>query len=209
MRLGSEEICLCPNCKEPFKFYAVISGNTFGSRLFSDGKWISPSLPETPNITKCHKCNHIFWIQDILRVKDYKISERLVEEVKNIKGANSPILEDLIFYQKNVIDLSFPKETVIRIKIWWLFNDRMRNGYPLLKTPEEGEFLNENSIRLIVLLTENFRDNIIQIAELNRNLGLFENCKDIILKSKASNWIKNSFLNECERENKYVFELIR
>ena len=54
----------CPICELLSSTGSLVSGNTIGSRLFSDGKSISPMLPEFPVMNKCQDCNHSFWLND-------------------------------------------------------------------------------------------------------------------------------------------------
>lgn len=43
---GPTIIIACPLCGQYAKKRTIISGNTFGAKLWSDGKRISPMLPE-------------------------------------------------------------------------------------------------------------------------------------------------------------------
>jgi len=83
---GAEYIYQCPNCNNLLKRGSLISGNTFGATLFSDGKQIAPMLPDFPNLTKCKKCNAIFKISELKEVGTYNMWERdgLQKKQKNI-----------------------------------------------------------------------------------------------------------------------------
>ena len=59
---GSDYIYKCPKCGNLLKKLTLISGNTFQGTVYSDGKSIYPMLPEIPNLTKCKKCDEIFWL---------------------------------------------------------------------------------------------------------------------------------------------------
>jgi len=85
----------------------------------------------------------------------------------------------------------------------------------------------DNMINLISMLTEDNRElsksenneenayeienNIFMIAELHRNLGNFEECKNILknITNPDSLWLKELFKEECVKENKLVFLIKR
>ena len=46
MMPGPAQILTCPYCGEKKKIMSLLSGNTFGAKLWSDNKKISPMLPE-------------------------------------------------------------------------------------------------------------------------------------------------------------------
>ena len=60
---GPPELFKCPSCDEILCRGSIMSGNTIGSRLFSDGKTISPMLPDFPQISECLGCDEIFWLE--------------------------------------------------------------------------------------------------------------------------------------------------
>ena len=69
---GPEYIYKCPNCGNLLSRGSLMSGNTFGAKLFSDGKRITPMLPEFPNLTKCKKCNRFIWVNKLQEVGTYE-----------------------------------------------------------------------------------------------------------------------------------------
>lgn len=72
---GPTIIISCPFCGQYAKKRTLISGNTFGSQLWSDGKKISPMLPEFPNLAICKTCDQFFWVteaEEIERLDEYK-----------------------------------------------------------------------------------------------------------------------------------------
>ena len=56
---GPNYIYKCPSCGNFIKIGSLISGNTYGAKLYSDGKRVAPMMPEFPDLTKCKKCNAI------------------------------------------------------------------------------------------------------------------------------------------------------
>ena len=67
----------------------------------------------------------------------------------------------------------------------------------------------ENCNELINLLDYSNINQRIMIAELNRNLGNFEKCITVInsIDSNDYNWIKEKFVTECNKKNRWVIEM--
>jgi hypothetical protein len=65
MMPGPDYVYQCPNCGNLITCGSLSSGNTFGAKIYSDGKRIAPMLPEFPDLTKCRKCNSIFWLSKL------------------------------------------------------------------------------------------------------------------------------------------------
>jgi hypothetical protein len=59
----------CPYCGNRLKRKSLASGNTLGAKLYSDGKQIAPMLPDFPNLTKCKKCDNIFYVNDLKKLE--------------------------------------------------------------------------------------------------------------------------------------------
>lgn len=62
MILGPDLFYKCPVCGANLHSYSLRSGNTFGAKVYSDGKMFAPMLPEYPNITKCGGCGTILML---------------------------------------------------------------------------------------------------------------------------------------------------
>jgi hypothetical protein len=79
-----------------------------------------------------------------------------------------------------------------------LFNDKL----------DELNYL-ENLIKLKPLLNQADITERIMIAEINRNLGDFDNCISVIqsICDDSFNSIQERFLRECELKNKWVVQL--
>jgi hypothetical protein len=56
MLAGPDQIVACPHCKALAKYMTLMSGNTFGARVWTDGKQDAPMLPHPPAVVKCRQC---------------------------------------------------------------------------------------------------------------------------------------------------------
>ena len=60
MMPGNPQILTCPFCGKEKEIMSLVSGNTFGSELWSDNKQIAPMLPEISYVQKCPHCGKYF-----------------------------------------------------------------------------------------------------------------------------------------------------
>jgi len=155
----------CPNCKSLTYKRSIASGNTIGAKLYSDGKRIAPMLPIFPIITKCQKCNNIYWLEN----ENQRLNVNLPE---NIKEANFLSTDEYLSVIGTDVIRNKADEKYIRREIWWTFNDNIRDQEnPRENLASNSEYC-ENAKSLIGLLDENIQDFIMK-AELYRNIGEF------------------------------------
>jgi hypothetical protein len=206
MTLGPNYIYKCPNCGNLLLKESLSSGNTLGAELFSDGKRIAPMLPDFPDLTKCKKCNSIFWLSDLKKIGTRYECE---ENPKNPEWGDADIAEFLdISDLFRALEEKKSKEIIIRQLIWWAFNDRVRDGKEIFVEENEENLWMQNCIALTELFNKENINQKIMIAELYRNLGQFEHCIELIDNlSDDLDWLKNKFKEECAKKNQLVFQL--
>ena len=211
MNPGPDLVYQCPNCDNLIQNNSLMSGNTFGSSLYSDGKRIAPMLPEYPNLTICKKCNYIFWLNRINEIGQYYYYG--VENTK-LEWVNSDQAEFLTideYFQALVLDQANNNtdELFIRQNIWWLFNDRVRNGELLFNSDDDEKKWKSNIESLLRILDVNAANQKIFRAELYRNIGNFEKCLSLIntIEDPETDWLKQVFIKECNIKNQKVFQL--
>jgi hypothetical protein len=206
---GPDYIIQCPLCNNKLIKRSLLSGNTIGEKLFSDGKRITPMLTEFPSLTKCDACNNIFWVHKAKEIEVFDYGCAVCEDGKKpdfVRFLDVKEYFDALSFQ---VFKTKAEELYIRRKIWWSFNDRGRIGEDLFKNNAEQELWHENHIHLIAVLNPEDVNQKIMIAELNRNLGFFEKCIDMInsIPDTDMDWLKAKFLKECELKNMKVFQL--
>ena len=64
MRPGPDKIITCPYCNSLSSHFTLISSNTLGASLWTDGKFEAPMRPESPIIAKCWSCERFYWLED-------------------------------------------------------------------------------------------------------------------------------------------------
>jgi hypothetical protein len=186
-----------------------MSGNTFGAKIFSDGKSVAPMLPEFPNLTKCKKCNTFFWLSKIKKIGTYKWGDNENSQWQKADKAEFLEIEDYFNAISKGIAENKDEELFIRQRIWWSYNDRQRNGKNQFIDDKDETKWRENCNKLILLLDQSDLNQKIMISELKRNLGDFAGCLALIvsIENDELNWLKEKFINECEKENRLVIKL--
>lgn len=220
---GPEYIYKCPKCGNLLKNESVMSGNTFGAKFYSDGKAISPMLPENIILTSCKKCDAMFWLSQL---KELGFIGWDTSENPGWENADELKLLTITEYL-NALKIGIAKdkksEIFIREQIWWLYNDRIRNDQKIFKDENDELIYIENINRLkqlvkpsiiISIIKAIFNRNVnkqkLTLAELNRNLGNFEDCMKILksVDDKVLNVYRDKIMHECSKNNKYVFEIV-
>ena len=64
MIIGPSRIIHCPHCNGELRVWHIVSGNTFGGELWSDGYMYAPMMMEPILVTRCAHCTGIFWVED-------------------------------------------------------------------------------------------------------------------------------------------------
>jgi hypothetical protein len=206
---GPNYVYKCPNCGNLLTKGSLVSGNTFGAKIFSDGKRITPMLPEFPNLTKCKNCNTVFWLSKLKEIGTLEWGANKNLEWQNADKAEFLEIDDYYNAISKEIAENVEEELLIRQLIWWAYNDKTRNGQEIFNDESDELRWIENIKKLKTLLDQSDINHKIMIAEINRNLGDFENCINVIqsIDNDGLSWLKEKFMNECRRKNKWVIEL--
>jgi hypothetical protein len=187
-----------------------MSGNTCGATLFSDGKQIAPMLPEFPNLTKCKKCDTILWLSEMKEIGTYDSwDEECNPKWENADRAEFLNIADLFrSLELDTVKNDKEKEKVVRHRIWWTYNNRIRAGKELFIQDNDEVLWRQNCQRLIELFDTTDINEKIMTAELYRNLGEFDVCLKLI-NSLDSNldWIVEKLKMECNNRNKRLIKL--
>jgi hypothetical protein len=210
MMPGPNYVYKCPNCGNLLTKGSLSSGNTFGAKIYSDGKMKAPMLPEFPDLTKCRKCNSIFWLSKLRKVGTYKWGDNIKSKWENADDANFLKIKDYFEAIEKGLAENKEEEFFIRQRIWWSYNKRTRKGKNIFKGEEDELRWKENLNQLLSLLDLSEVNQRIMAAEIHRNLGAFENCISLIesIDDGDHNLLKEKFLAECERKNRLTIVLI-
>ena len=192
---GPTYVYACPDCQLRVTKGSLASFNTFGATHYSDLRIDAPMRPSFPEITKCERCDCIFWLDEETQVEgvikhqmaDFYNDTHQTSEVKNpafgdqfelhpAKELDQDDLKDALL-MKVYRDLD--EEHYLRRHLLWTYHKQLENG---TLTREE---LNENkaylaNIQSFFHLIEADPDSRPFQAELMRFAGKFELALEIL-----------------------------
>ena len=191
----------CPHCKGRFKEDTLTSGNTFGARFWTDGKMEANMLPETDWLVTCPNCLAPVWIDSARKVGQVDFYR---ETSDNYKGADlleygqTPSAEGYLIALRDT-PMPIDKQAYIRFRLWRLWNDRRRHcTIEKAKSIPLKVYETANLEELIKLLDETDLDKCVAKAEINRELGRFD---------EAINLLDWSNKDDDSGEIKYIRQL--
>jgi hypothetical protein len=194
----------CPVCKFPGKKRSFVSGNTFGAALWSDGKKVAPMLLEYPYLVKCRKCGHFFYTREKDAIGNYSWPDREKDKWPDADFFEFPSF--LEYFEALGTDID---ELFIRHKAFQSYNDYIRNNKEYEITIDMRDLYYDNLKSLLYLFSEDETDEIFSLIEINRQLGRFEKCKELLNKidDNEGGELKRLFAKEIEKKNSRLFQL--
>jgi hypothetical protein len=223
MRLAPPSVYYCPSCNKPLLKTNHISYTVHKSTNWSDG-WRSGARDPAPDPAKCPHCAEVFFLSGLIEHKDIPYEERY-----DYKYLSDPDLADYIkIVQQELAETEYDKiET--RIRLWRTFNDKVRRGESINdeemkiwqdnceKLLSKKEQMCEEKMRAVQRSSDPIREHYdlteitklkIEIAELKRNLGRFDEClKDLESLPDSFDWLEEQFTEKCRAKTRMVFEI--
>ena len=201
----------------------------YGAIYYSDGECDAPMLPEYPDYVKCPVCGVLFKIITAAIVKTMIVGQD--PSTKTEENSNDPFVKSLTvdeyiqaindgFYNACKKGSDEWKEDLLslRIFLWRKLNHRIwkdNNTAKIVKGMKDADtntrdIYDKNCRQILSLLKENSDVNRIMQAEIYRNLGEFDNCKNLLNEIKQPDKYKRyiSAINAaCEAENPFTVEI--
>jgi len=183
---GPDKIIACPNCKGLAKYMTLVSGNTFGARLWTDGKQVAPMLPRPLAVVMCRHCMECFWLAE---AEEVGTVDRWRGEGQQVNPAwataeevQEPTEEEYYGALEKGLAATPEQERNLRVLAWWRRNDAFRDA---LQPPAEGipsapGPWRKNLKALAHLLDEGDENDRLMKAEVLRELGDFESAKQVL-----------------------------
>lgn len=166
----------CPRCEQVFKVDITPSANTFGAKLWTDGKFEEPMHQEQELIGCCPGCGAAFWIRDSKEVAAVGLKVGRLADVYQtspyIKPAEAKDCLSVLATSRQ----GRAGEVYLRVILWQIWNNKRRNGYGPAMSQEEKS----NLISLMKIVEPKNLNQLILLAEINRELGRFETSERIL-----------------------------
>jgi len=184
---GLTKVLECPNCKSLYTKATYASGNTIvGARTWTDGQSHAPMWPRAHGITKCEKCDNIFWVKDAKEIgkfsftnKDLSFTDKNIpQKWRGLKPISNLEIDDLVKAVKEKAH-EVKDEIYLRKLLWWKINDPIRQGKEQSISEKRLEIFKDN-LQMLKSILGNTNENRIMKAEIYRELGNFDNVSKLL-----------------------------
>ena len=185
------DILACPKCKGLAKYMTLVSGNTFGARLWTDGKQVAPMLPLPPAVVKCLHCGECYWLAKAKRRWFVGLWMRWMKPAwAAVQGVQEPTEEQYHRAIERGLATTPEQEKDLRVLAWWRGNDAFREA-PIKPLQPNRKALaraipraqgpwRKNLEALTHLLDETDETGRLMKVEVLRELGQFESAKQLL-----------------------------
>ena len=159
----------------------IMSGNTFDSVWWSDGKFNAPMLPVPPWLRRSPS-EGLFWTDDCVLIAKHRYFDPAEKEKwKHVLPAEEPSGEDYSVALTTGMADTPARLRYVRQRLWWEVNDTQRASYRtadngmlrMLAERGRSEAERENLEALALLLSEDDPATRFLKAEVARELGDF------------------------------------
>lgn len=212
MILNNAEIVACPYCGKHKELLSIVPDNTFKPILWSDGKRITPLLPEVSPVQKCPRCRKYYLY--------YKQPTKTADHVSFTTGDLSYKEWKEAFAQLNAdTTLDDRDKNVFFMRLIQTFNDRYYRGpapaiYTKESIPPQEEYafivqIIDSFISYAKLETPSAK---LLKAELYREAGMFDQCEetlDAIDYRQLDSYIRNIYDGIKKRMEAKVTKVFR
>ncbi len=179
----------CPDCGALAKYQTLISGNTFGSTIWSDTMRFSPMLPHPAPVVRCSACLYCYMLADAEKVglfPPFKGRHADPDDKSETPRAwiDAPeVVEPSENEYYAAIDAGLHGDDKVklrnlRILAWWRANEPYRGSKRMLRTTNgRSPDFRSNVLALAELLNDQKESDRILRAEIHRELGDFESAR--------------------------------
>jgi len=174
------KIIQCPNCEQVYRNKSVIYWLENEKKIWSDGYMENDIKQEFPLIMLCDECYDYFWIKGMGKSKHpgpgvKRLALNKVEvsgkyDFLNIRKLTPEEYAEAIAMKKY---RNREEERYLRTNLWWAINAPFRSGGPDDISPERYPLFEENLETLIYKTPADSPENLLVLAEICRELGLF------------------------------------
>lgn len=172
---GESIIRRCPSCEGSIRQRTLASGNTFGARLWTDGKMDAPMLLSYPPLVRCPHCGTLLWLPAADEIGTEPPGQA---ETPGIEDPPDPTEQDLLEASRTPPVGAQDEEVFIRIEAWHAANDpRRQDGHADVRLSSESI---ANMEALSQLLDQENPEQRIMKAELAREMGLFDETERLL-----------------------------
>jgi hypothetical protein len=174
---GPDMIIQCPNSDRVVKKATLMSGNTLGGRVWSDGYVVYPMLPRSPEITRCGDDGPFFWVSDAKELGEIDDSN-VPDEWKQAKYIR--FLTEAEYLEAIEMGRTQEEKLYLRLLAWRAANDPLRQNEAQHSPFLPGSKARKNLEQLVKLLSVTEPNQRLLKTEALRQLGRFEEALKIL-----------------------------
>ncbi len=181
MLQGPDIVLACPHCQSLARLFTIANPDPTGSVSWSDGYQEMPLTPAQPNISRCTNCSKLMWVAECPPVGmiDENVPAPEHEAWKKLPYIEPVEEADYLEALKSGMATEPERETELRVFAWWRANDKHRRNEGPGRYPQSPEAV-ENLTRLVDLLKDGEHEFVLFRAEALRQLGRFDEARDIL-----------------------------
>ncbi|MGF1760278.1 hypothetical protein L4D76_20580 [Photobacterium sagamiensis] len=171
LEFGTAVYKACTHCQSAIEIIPLLSGNTLGGTLWSDGFLETDQMPNQDLLGRCRHCNNIVCLSDL---KPYPQQEDPADT-----GDHSYLSLTLADYEMLLQQLGNIAEhyhPYLRLKFWQRSNDQRRYSDPTVLFTEQEQ---QNLQALLPLLGDEDAGRLLK-AEIYRQQGEFEHAQRVL-----------------------------
>lgn len=169
-----------PGCRKPVKFESILSGNTYGTKVWTDGKREAPMLPDFPLLRISRTQGVMFWTEECEEIgrigTGLSSGSREKWSWKSLDYAEEPSTDDYFAALESGIATTPEQVRYVRRRICWQGNDPIRRG----ESRDVSERYLANLRELSGLLSEEDENDRLMKAEICRELQLFDEALNLL-----------------------------
>jgi hypothetical protein len=170
MTPGPTVIRRCSACSKLIAQHTIASGNTFGAKLWTDGKRRAPMLPEQPWLVKCGHCSALVWIDEQEKLGTASPWKDTAGAFAGALAYLTPVTSDYERLSRDPTQAP-EKQRYLRQCFWWAGNDARRGSSDPAPFSEAER---QNLESFAGMLDEASDQDRLCKAEALRELGRFE-----------------------------------
>ena len=209
---GPDQIIACPKCNGLAKYMTLMSGNTFGARVWTDGKQFAPMLPHPPAVVQCHHCGECYWLdkaKEVGTVEPWSANDQSGDPAWTAaKEVQEPTETEYYEALEKGMATDRDNERDLRIFAFWRRNDAFRfdSADQADGATTVSPACRRNLDALRRLLNEFYENDMVMIAEIHRELGEFDAALKVLATISSDGYrdVVRQFRVLCESRDQSV-----
>jgi len=206
MKIGKPNIIACPACSAGHTQMCLMSGNMFDTTYFSDGNYIASMMPQISPYTRCSKCDVFYKITDDNTSSGDNRSWEELDKIPNVEDLS--VKGMVLAINEGLYNGTDEDAAILRTMLWREMN--IKRKYHSKEENNEEKIYTENCRELLSAIQEDGDTKLLTKAELYRNLGEFDECRELLVRittpEKHTQYI-TAIKKACDRRDIFTLRI--